>query len=178
MPASAWVGWGWHRLSESWADSIVADACVRPGELVLDVGAGTGVLTAALARAGARVLAVELHPARADALRRRFSGERVKVVRADASDLRLPRHAFRVVANPPFGLTTQLLRRLLAPGSRLVAADVVLQRGAARRWAAGQAPGAQRWMRDFDVRIGRRIPRHAFAPAPAVDAAILVIRRR
>jgi 23S rRNA (adenine-N6)-dimethyltransferase len=90
----------------------------------------------------------------------------------------LPRHPFRVVANPPFAVTSPLLRRLLAPGSRLVAADVVLQRAAARRWADGHAPGAQRWCREFDVRIGRRIPRAAFTPAPAVDATVLVIRRR
>jgi 23S rRNA (adenine-N6)-dimethyltransferase len=178
VPASARVGWGWHRLTEPWADTIVADAAVSPGEFVLDVGAGTGALTASLARAGARVLAVELHPARVEELRRRFGDARVKVVRADAADLRLPRHPFRVVANPPFAVTSQLLRRLLAPGSRLVAADVVLQRAAARRWAGGHAPGAQRWRREFDVRIGRRIPRAAFTPAPPVDAATLVIRRR
>lgn len=178
MPASARVGWGWHRLTEPWADAIVADAAIRPGDLVLDIGAGTGALTASLTRAGARVVAVELHPARAAELRRRFGGARVKVVRTDAADLRLPRRPFRVVANPPFAATSQLLQRLIAPGSRLVAADVVLQHAAARRWANGHAPGAQRWRGDFDVRIGRRIPRAAFTPAPRVDATMLVIRRR
>ena len=51
----------------------MADAAVRRNELVLDLGAGTGSLTAALLAAGARVLAVELHPGRAAVLRRRFA---------------------------------------------------------------------------------------------------------
>ncbi len=42
----------------------MADAVVRPGELVLDTGAGRGALTAGLVERGARVVAVELHPAR------------------------------------------------------------------------------------------------------------------
>jgi 23S rRNA (adenine-N6)-dimethyltransferase len=178
VPASPRVGWGWHRLTESWADTIVADANVRPGELVLDIGAGTGAVTAALARAGARVIAVELHPYRAQQLRQRFANTRVTIVRADASDLRLPRRPFRVVANPPFGVTTQLLRRVLAPGSQLVGADLVLQRAAARRWAEGRAPGAGRWMRTYDMRVARKVPRAAFAPRPPVDCALLTIRRR
>jgi 23S rRNA (adenine-N6)-dimethyltransferase len=178
VPAPPRVGWGWHRLTEPWADRIVADASVRRGELVLDVGAGTGALTAPLLRAGARVVAVELHPHRVAGLQRRFAGDRVTVVRADAADLRLPRRPFRIVANPPFAVTTPLLRRLLAPGSQLVAADVVVQRAAARRWSDGRVRGAGRWLRAFDIRPGRSVPRVAFVPRPQVDCVVLVIRRR
>jgi 23S rRNA (adenine-N6)-dimethyltransferase len=169
--------WGWHRLAPSWASRLVADAAIGPGDLVLDIGAGTGALTAPLVAAGARVVAVELHPGRAAELRRRFAGDDVRVVRADAADLRLPRRPFRVVANPPFGATSAILARLLAPGSRLVAADVVLQRAAAQRWAAGRAPGAGRWARDYRLAVGRALPRSAFHPHPAVPVAVLRITR-
>jgi hypothetical protein len=37
--------WGWHRLDQDWAERIVAAAAIRPGELVVDLGAGTGALT-------------------------------------------------------------------------------------------------------------------------------------
>lgn len=178
MPASAPVRWGWHRLSSRWAEQVVADARVAPGDLVVDIGAGTGALTAPLVAAGARVIAVELHPGRVAALRRRFSDDPVTVVRADATDLWLPRRPFRVVANPPFAATTALLKRLLAPGSRLVAADLVLPRPLARRWAAGTAPGAGRWAQEHGVALGRRIPRAAFTPCAPADCTMLVIRRR
>lgn len=178
MPAGGNARWGWRRLSDRWAQRLVADAAVRPGELVLDVGAGTGAVTAPLVAAGARVIAVELHPGRLDTLRRRFADAPVTVVRADAGDLRLPRQPFRVVASPPYGITSLLLRRLLAPRSLLVAADLVLQEAAAVRWAAGRAPGAERWLADYDLRLGPRVPRAAFRPPPAVGSMTLVVRRR
>lgn len=178
MPASGHAPWGWHRLAPAWAERLVAEAGVAPGDLVLDIGAGTGALTGPLVAAGARVIAVELHPRRHAALRERFAGDGVTVVRADAADLRLPRRPFRVVASPPFAVTGAILRRLLAPGSRLVRADLVLQHAAARRWASGRAPGAGRWRRDYAVRTGRRIPRRAFTPPPAVDCTTLVVTRR
>jgi 23S rRNA (adenine-N6)-dimethyltransferase len=178
VPASGHAQWGWHRLSPRWADRIVADAQVSPGDLVVDIGAGTGALTASLVAAGARVIAVELHPQRIDALRTRFVGDPVTVVRADAAHLRLPRRPFRVVANPPFAASTAILRRLLAPGSRLVAADVVLPHWVGRRWALGNAPGAGRWSRSHVIGLGSRIPRAAFTPHAAADCTTLVIRRR
>jgi 23S rRNA (adenine-N6)-dimethyltransferase len=153
-------------------------AGIKPGELVLDVGAGLGALTAPLVRAGAQVVAFELHPARADRLRRRFADAPVTVVRADAADLRLPSRPFRVVSSPPYNISTALLKRLLAPGSRLVSADLVLQRQVANRWARGDAPGANRWFRYYDPSIGIRLPRRAFSPPPHVDSAVLVLRRR
>jgi 23S rRNA (adenine-N6)-dimethyltransferase len=178
VPASGQARWGWHRLSRGWADRIVAEAQVSPDDLVVDIGAGTGALTASLVAAGARVIAVELHPRRIEALRKRFADDPVTVVRADAIDLRMPRRPFRVVANPPFAATTAIMRRLLAPGSRLVAADLVLPQWVGQRWALGRAPGAGRWGSHHAVRLGSRIPRAAFTPHATVDCATLIIRRR
>jgi 23S rRNA (adenine-N6)-dimethyltransferase len=156
----------------------VADAGVRPGELVLDIGAGHGVLTAELIQRGARVIAVELHPARARRLRTRFAGLPVTVVDADAVSMRLPRRPFRVVASPPYAISSPLLRLLLAPSSRLTAADLVLQRAVVRRYAGAQPAGQGRWERRWRVQAGRPLPRHAFRPSPGVDSAVLVVRRR
>lgn len=160
---------------------------------MLDIGAGQGALTGPLCRAGARVIAVELHPGRAEALRRRFATgtgtgsngsnssagngracgivSGVTVVQADAASLRLPRQPFRVVASPPYGITAGLLSLLLAPGSRLVAADLVLQRAAVRKYAA-------RRVRRTRITEGLAVPRRAFTPPPRVDSAVLVIRRQ
>jgi 23S rRNA (adenine-N6)-dimethyltransferase len=161
--------WGWHRLTDEWAARVVAAAGVRPGELVLDIGAGEGALTGPLLAAGARVIAVELHPGRARRLRERYPD--ATVLEIDAASLRLPGRPFRVVANPPYGITAALLRVLLAPGSNLTAADVVLQRAVVRKHALGRA-------RRFSLSAGLALPRRAFFPPPRVDSAVLVVRRR
>jgi 23S rRNA (adenine-N6)-dimethyltransferase len=163
--------WGWHPLVDDWAARIVADAGPRPGNLVLDIGAGRGALTRYLVDAGARVIAVEPHPGRAQWLRERFADAPVTVVETDMLALRLPSRPFRVIANPPYSISSALLRQLLAPHSPLISADLVLQRAVVRRYVE-QPP---RW---WDVRAGRSLPRNAFRRPPKVDSAVLLVRRR
>lgn len=139
---------------------------------MLDLGAGDGAITAYLVAAGARVVAVELHPGRVEKLRRRFHRAPVYVVQADAAGLRLPGRPFRVVSSPPYGISSALIRMLLVPHSRLRSADLVLQRAAAGRLAATRAD------RRFDLRIGYPVPRKAFRPPPQVDSVVLQVRRR
>jgi 23S rRNA (adenine-N6)-dimethyltransferase len=171
--------WGWHPLTDTWARRIVRAADVGRGDLVLDLGAGAGALTRPLLATGARVLAVELHPARLAALHQLAAGDpALTVVRADLTGLRLPRRPFRVVSNPPYAGSTALLVRLLAPGSRLVSADLVVQRQVARRFVEGRAPGAGRWEARFEARIVRPLPRSAFRPPPRVDSVVLRVARR
>jgi 23S rRNA (adenine-N6)-dimethyltransferase len=146
--------------------------------LVLDIGAGTGAITEALLSAGAHVIAVELNPRRAAILSERWADRGVKVVRADASDLRLPRRPFKVVSNLPFGITSAVVRRLVSQGSRMTSAHLVVPRYAAYRWTDPSAPGSRRWRRLFDVQLGRPPPRHAFRPAPPGEVALLVISVR
>lgn len=94
------------------------------------------------------------------------------MVQADARTLRLPRGTFRVVANPPYGLTADLLRLLLTAGPRLQAADLVLQRAVVCKYTGQRSPRTHR------MSAGLTLPRRAFRPPPRVDSAVLVIRRR
>jgi 23S rRNA (adenine-N6)-dimethyltransferase len=177
---------GQHFLgSEELASRLVADAGVTSTDRVLDFGAGTGLITAALAATGASVLAVELDDALALGLARRFATvPTVTVLRADLGDVPLPVTPYRVVANPPFGHTAAVLRRLLDdPAGGLERADLVVQWQVARHRArvdAGEPAdllGAT-WGPWWRFSRGRRLPAACFRPRPSVDAAVLVVTRR
>lgn len=169
MPGAGPRRWGWHPLREEWAASIVAASPVRPGDTVLDLGAGDGALTRPLLDASARVLAIEAHPGRAARLRTDLRHPELTVVEADLRDLRLPGRPFRVVASPPYALSSDLVRLLLS-SHRLLSADLVLQRATARRLARPD--------RHFAVSVGPTVPRSAFRTPPRVDSAVLRLRRR
>jgi 23S rRNA (adenine-N6)-dimethyltransferase len=102
------------------------------------------------------------------------------VIEADMLRLPLPREPFRVVANIPFAATTDLLRGLLAdPRTPLTRADLVLQWEVARKRAGRPRTAlSASWSPWWRFRLGRRIPRAAFRPRPAVDAGILIAERR
>jgi 23S rRNA (adenine-N6)-dimethyltransferase len=144
----------------------VAGSPVTRRDVVLDLGAGLGALTRPLAATGARVIAVELHPARAAALRREHADSRVAVVELDLREFTFPGRPFRVVANPPYAGVNALVRRLLAD-RHLLSADLVVAEGAARGLLRQSA----------HVRLGDRVPRHAFVNPPPVAARVLQIRR-
>ena len=112
------------------------DAGVAPGDHVVDIGAGTGVLTAALADAGATVTALEADPALATGLENRFAN-RVTVVRTDARLWSWPAEPFSVVSNLPFAGSGEILRGLLRDPQRgLEHAHVIVQWEFAEKHAA------------------------------------------
>lgn len=170
--------WGWHRLCDDWVSRLVLIADVRAGELVLDIGAGDGAISDRLLRAGARPVAIELHPQRLARLRAKYEGTAVRVVRANITELRLPRQPFVVVSNPPFATTTSLLKLLLAPDSRVLRAELVVPHHVAARWASGRGADAYRWESRFEATLTERVPRSAFRPAAPDDAAVLSLRPR
>jgi 23S rRNA (adenine-N6)-dimethyltransferase len=177
---------GQHFLdSQRLATLLVADVGVHGGDRVVDVGAGTGVLTAALAQLGASVLAIEVDEALADRLANRFAATpNVVVLHADLRDVPLPCTPYRVVANPPFARTAAILHRLLDdPAGGLVRADLVVQWQVARHRArVDHGPptdllGAT-WAPWWRFARGRRLPAASFKPRPSVDAGVLEITRR
>ena len=164
--------------SDAPARRLVQAAGVRPGDRVYDLGAGTGRVTAALLAAGARVVAVELDPTLARKLAARFDGADLRLVQCDLAEVAF-RPPYKVVANPPFGRTAALMKRLLFDPPAPVSAALVLQREAALKYAGARANAvslaARPW---FDIQIAGGIDRSDFVPAPDVDVAILRLDRR
>jgi 23S rRNA (adenine-N6)-dimethyltransferase len=150
--------------------------------VVVEIGAGTGTITRELASRCRRVIAIERDPRLAAVLRRRFDGEGgVRVVEADARAWSFPDEPFRVVGNLPFAITTAMLRRLLSdPASRLVRADLVVQLEVAIKRSRRPPASALSlgWAPWWGSELVRRIPARWFLPAPSVDAAVIVYRRR
>ena len=167
-------------------DAILEAAELSPGDRVVEVGPGLGVLTRRLLAAGASVLAVEVDPRLAEYLRRELYGvDRFELIEADALTIHsrdaFPGASFKLVANIPYHITSPLLHAFLE-GDRPPELTVLLvQLEVAERVAA--PPGRMSYLSVFaqnvaDAEVVARVPADAFEPAPAVDSAILRLRRR
>ncbi len=176
------AGTGQHFLVPRLAADLVRNSGVTRGDLVVEIGAGTGVLTSELAKRSGRVTAVEIDPALAAGLKRRFAGERhVRVVQCDALDFRLPESPFRVVANLPFAHTTDILKALLDdPSSALLRADLIVQWGTAVK-RCSQRPSTlltMSWAPWWELTITRKLSPASFRPPPSCDCAVMTVTRR
>jgi 23S rRNA (adenine-N6)-dimethyltransferase len=164
------------------AREFVSKLGICAGDLVVEIGAGAGVVTVQLAATGADVLAFEVDPVWADRARRttRAMRGRVRIVERDFLTVRLPGRPFRAVGCVPFGETTAILRRLLGDPRGLTRADLIVQLEVARKRA--EVPPSTllstAWAPWWTFHSGARIERTGFRPVPRVDAAVLTVSRR
>jgi 16S rRNA (adenine1518-N6/adenine1519-N6)-dimethyltransferase len=181
---------------------IVASAHLARSDAVLEIGAGDGSLTALIAAQAGRVVAVELDERLIPGLEERFKAQpHVIIVHGDIlgmdpGDLMLgksspaaraafpspgPDLSYKVVANLPYYITANAIRKLLectSPPSLLV---LTIQREVADRIVAMPpnmsvlAIGVQFYC---TVEIVDRIPAGAFRPSPKIDSAVVRLERR
>lgn len=166
-------------------DAILRDAALRPGDVVLEVGAGEGVLTERLAGAAAHVHAVEIDRRLGEALAPLAERSNVALHWGDAMRLELAAlepAPTAVVANLPYSIATPLLLRTVEqlPGVRRW--TVMVQREIADRLRAEpgtRAYGAPSVLVQLacEVRLLRAVDPAVFRPRPRVESAILALRR-
>jgi len=180
---------------------VVADAgTIAPGDLVIEVGPGTGTLTEELLSRGAEVIAVEIDRDLAKLLRERFASEgQFKLIEGDAlsskhalndelaqqlaevrSTAGLAVPAIKLVANLPYNTASPLIIELLIAGIDLLAFTV--QKEVADRLRA--APGSDAYgplsvMAQMLARVEmlRTLPPQAFWPAPKIESALVRMMR-
>lgn len=163
------------------ADHLVNLAALDANDIVIEIGPGSGVLTATLARRCRQVLAIEKDAALARRLTQRFASERaVAIFAADFLEFPLPSSRYKVFANIPFAITTAIVSRLTTGVSPPEDAWLVMQREAAQRFL-GEPGGTlvsallHPW---FAGQIRHHFRRSDFVPQPGVEVVLLNLARR
>jgi len=162
-------------------------AAIGPGDRVVEIGAGLGSLTLALADTGASVTAVEVDAGLVPVLRSIVEPRGVRVVEGDALVVDwgalLGADPWVLVANLPYNLATPLIVRLLEEVPAVTRMLVMVQAEVGERLAAG--PGVKPyggvsaivgWWASATV-VGR-VPPTVFVPRPKVDSALVMVERR
>jgi len=157
---------------------------LQPEDRVLEIGAGVGTLTHALAERCGRVVAVEIDPKLFQILQEALRGTtQVTLVHGDA--LRLDFGPFlgeerpwKVIANLPYSIVTPLVTRLLDLSDRFSLLLLMVQQEVAERLTASpgvKAYGSPSVLAQYyaDVRVAARVPRSAFYPRPRVESVLL-----
>jgi 16S rRNA (adenine1518-N6/adenine1519-N6)-dimethyltransferase len=163
-------------------------AGVGRGDRVLEVGAGFGSLTVALAETGADVLAVEFDRGVAAALREVAAPfPNVRILEADALRVRwdqeLEGGPWNMASNLPYNVAVPILFALLEQSPQVVEHLVMVQREVGERlaaWPTKRAYGAlsARLAYQADVSVLRRVPPSVFWPEPQVESVLLRITPR
>lgn len=169
-------------------ERIARLAGVGPGDLVLEIGAGLGALTLALAATGAAVTAVEVDHGIVPVLRGIVEPAAVRVVEGDAmrldwNELLGEQGPWRLVANLPYNIATPLVLELLERVPSVATMLVMVQREVGERLAAvpdSPAFGAVSVKVSYfaEASVVGRVPAGVFLPRPKVESALVRIDRR
>ncbi len=173
---------GQHFLVDSVVLHKIADyAKLQRNETVLEVGAGTGNLTAILEERVDKVIAIEKDPRLANSLRKKFHDKKhVEIIEGDILKVPLPPFD-KVVSSPPYYISSRLTFLLLKKNFNSM--TTTFQREFASRLVA--EPGLPNYGRltvavkhRADVELLDFVPKTAFRPIPRVDSHIVRIVQR
>ena len=168
---------------------IASLADVGPGDHVVEIGAGLGSLTLALADTGADVLAVEVDRGIVPVLRSVVADRtnvtvvEVDAMHADWAEILGASDSWTLVANLPYNVGTPLVCDLLDEVPAITSMLVMVQKEVAERFAA--SPGSKQygavsvktsyWA---TARLAATVPASVFVPKPNVESALVRIDRR
>ena len=169
--------WGQNFLRNRGAvEKIVAAIEAEPGETIVEIGPGEGVLTEKLAELGNPVVAIEIDPDLAATLRTRLPN--VEVRNEDALEAPLPDRSYRAVGNLPYNVGTPILRRIIAdPHFRR--GVFMLQKEVADRLVAKPRDEQYGFLTLYaqlfaKARTLLTLDRQSFHPPPKVRSAVVV----
>ena len=163
---------------------LIGHSNIRRGDLVIDIGAGSGAITAVLARRCRQVLAYENEPGALNKLQQNMRRHKnVQVIAQDFLLAKLPDEPYKVFANIPFHLSADIVRKLTSDDLHTPQAIYLIVQ---KQFAQKIVPSDQRFTSQlgtqlapwWQTRIRRPLRRTDFTPPPAVDTVLLELKPR
>jgi len=175
---------GQHWLHDEASLAAMCEAAgVQSGDTVLEIGPGLGTLTELLVRRAKQVIAVEFDGKLAKELPKRVKADNLQVISQDilGFDFTSLPHDYKLVANIPYYLTSNLIRVISETPNPPQSATILVQKEVAQRVAA--EPGAMSLLSVtaqfyWQVSLRREVRAELFTPPPKVDSQILIMARR
>lgn len=177
-------------IDESIIKHILESAAVSQEDVVFEIGPGLGALSQTLGKRNGRTVLFEIEPAFAARLRDVFAFEpQVQVMETDATSFDYASFCqekqiseYHLVANLPYNITTPMIQHLFLQGGPWKQATLMLQKEAAQRICAGKGRenGPLTLMTEYytEAELLFLVPPESFYPPPAVQSAVMQLRRR
>ena len=161
---------------------LIGHSNLKKRDLVVDIGAGSGVITFALSKRVSQVIAVEKDPVAAEKLRQNLrNAENVAVFEGDFLEMDLPDGPYKVFANPPFHLSSQILHKLLEAPNPPEAIYLILQKQLALKLLNTDRHYTSKLgyelTRRYQTKIRYPLRPTDFTPPPAVPTVLFEARR-
>jgi len=150
-------------------------------DIVLDIGAGTGIITEELSRYAKQVIAYELDQKYFKKLEEKFkNNSNVVLKNENFLNVQLPKKTFKIFSNIPFFVTADIINKITDVNSKLEEAFLFVQKESAERFA-GEPKNTQiatilSFM--YEIKIREKFQKKDFKPMPNVDIVLLNIRRK
>lgn len=162
---------------------LVGHTSLKSNDSVIDIGAGSGVISSVLAKRCKEVIAVEFEPRTVELLRKNMERyPNVRVVEADIITMPLPAIPYKIFANIPFHLSSAIIRRFTEADNPPIDTYLIVQKQLANKLLPNHKGFSSQlgmiigpW---FAVRIRKRLKRTDFWPFPNVDTVLLQVQRR
>ncbi len=155
---------------------LLDKSSITKDDHVVEIGAGKGHITRQLIARSGNVTAVEIDPRLHSRLCESIGGaDNLKLVRGDFLGYNLPSKPYKVFANIPFNITTEIMRKLAYAQMPPSEVWLVMEKGAAKRFMGKPAESAASLMLKpfYDIDVTYHFQREDFHPMPSVDTVLL-----
>ena len=158
---------------------LIGHSNLKKRDLVVEIGAGSGVITSALAHRVRQVIAVEPDAKTAAKLRENLKKREISnvtIVEQDFMEMNLPDEPYKVFANPPFHLSSAIIHKLIEDKNPPVAFYLILQKQFALKLLNTDrhytSQLGMKLIRSYATRIRLPLKPTDFTPPPAVPTVL------